>query len=70
MDRLVEDLQRVLFDKQEKGDVDTKAVVFSQHKAVLSHASTALRDAGLSRHVSICPGDSSELMRQSVATFQ
>jgi hypothetical protein len=49
--------------------VTEKAVVFSQHKVVIQHASKVLDAAGI-RHVSICPGDTHDKLRGSVAAFQ
>ena len=45
-----------------------KAVVFSQHKTVIAHASIVLRSAGL-RHVTIIPGDNHATLRAAVAAF-
>ena len=45
-----------------------KAVVFSQHKSVIQHASVLLKAVGV-RHVSICPGDNQTTLREAVATF-
>ena len=64
MMRLLEDLDQALHNGSEPG----KAVVFSQHKSVIQHASTLLKAAAV-RHVSIAPGDSQTTLREAVATF-
>jgi E3 ubiquitin-protein ligase SHPRH len=79
--QLLADLDRVLYKTdnesatgslRDAGDPDGslrgKAVVFSQHKSVIQHASYLLKATGV-RHVSICPGDNQQTLRNAVATF-
>jgi E3 ubiquitin-protein ligase SHPRH len=79
--QLLADLDRVLYktvntvatgSPRDAGDAGGslrgKAVVFSQHKSVIQHASYLLKATGV-RHVSICPGDNQQTLRDAVATF-
>jgi E3 ubiquitin-protein ligase SHPRH len=63
--RLLADLEALGLD--ERG-VPRKAVVFSQHKAVIRHIAFALRLAGVG-HVSICQGDKTQSQDESVVTW-
>ena len=63
--RLLADLEALGLD--ERG-VPRKAVVFSQHKAVIRHLAFALRLAGVG-HVSICQGDKTQSQDESVVTW-
>ena len=76
--QLLADLDRVLYKPDREsptggpsdvgGGLRGKAVVFSQHKSVIQHASFLLQATGV-RHVSICPGDNQQALRDAVATF-